>query len=285
MSCHSPAFVVSTRQHSTPRRGDLVRLAATALCFVAMAFLAGRVSAAERSLAERVQELEQRLQSMEDQKAIEKLTRAYGYYLDKALWSEVIPLFADDAEVEISNRGLYRGRKGVQNLFLQVLGKGREGLADGALFNHLILQGIVDVAPSGDAAAGRWRAFMQIGQWQKTALWAEGTYQVTYVKRKGVWQFHKMQWFGTFFSPYEQGWAKAALGNNAASTTFPPDAPPTRAYDALPGHYVPPFPYPNPVTGRVWTEEDTRKFSTQGLNPDTPANQRGTGSPPESTPR
>ena len=242
---------------------------------------AGIAESAQPSLEARVAELEKQVGELHDHQAIEKLTRAYGYYLDKAIWSQIVPLFSDDAQVEVSGRGVYRGRKGVETLFHQVLGKGREGLADGALFNHMILQGIVDVAPSGQAATGRWRAFIQIGQWQKTALWAEGTYQITYVKRNNVWQFRKMQWFGTFFAPHEQGWAKSAFANNAPSKEFPPDAPQSTAYDSYPGHYVPPFPYSNPVTGRPWTEEDSRQYSTKGMSPGTPANARGTGTPLE----
>ena len=50
-------------------------------------------------------------------------------------------------------------------------------------------------------------------------------------------------------------------------------------YDAFPGHYVPPFHYPNPVTGRPWTLEDTKKYSTEGQDPSNAANAAGAASP------
>ena len=227
----------------------------------------------------RVAALERRLERLEDQAQIEKLTRAYGYYIDKKVWQEVVPLFSNDAVVEISGRGVYKGSKGVETLFRKVIGRGKDGLADGELSNHMVLQGITDVAPDGKTATGRWRAFIQIGMWQQAALWAEGTYDITYVKENGVWKFQTMKWFGTYFTPYDKGWHQQAFGNNRPSADFPPDAPPSVKYDAYPGHYVPPFPYPNPVTGRRWTQEDTDRYSTKGMDPNDAANARGAGSP------
>lgn len=227
----------------------------------------------------RIAALEARIQHEEDRAAIENLTRAYGYYIDKKVWGEVVPLFSDDAEVEISGRGVYRGKQGVDTLFRKVIGRGTDGLADGELSNHMVLQGVTHVAPDGKTATGRWRAFIQIGMWQKMGLWAEGTYDVKFVKENGVWKFSMMRWYGTYFTPYDKGWAQASFGNNGPSKDFPPDAPPSVQYDAYPGHYVPPFPYPNPVTGRVWTQEDTEKYSTKGMDPNAAANSQGAGSP------
>ena len=240
---------------------------------------AAGTAVSKKELELRVDALERKVRLLEDKAAIEKLTRAYGYYIDKKVWDEVVPLFAPDAVVEISNRGVYRNTSGVERLFKRVIGRGHPGLADGELSNHMVLQGVVDVAADGQTATGRWRAFIQIGMWQKAALWAEGTYDIGYVKRNGVWQFKHMRWYGTYFAPYDKGWAKQSFSNNAPSTDNPPDAPPSSPYDSYPGHYVPPYPYPNPVTGRPWTLEDTAKYSTSGMDPGTAANA-GTANTP-----
>lgn len=234
---------------------------------------------ARKQLEQRVEVLERKVRLLEDRAAIEKLTRAYGYYIDKKVWDEVVPLFASDATVEISNRGVYRNTSGVERLFKQVIGRGHPGLADGELSNHMVLQGVVDVAPGGQTATGRWRAFIQIGMWQKAALWAEGTYDIRYVKHNGVWQFQYMRWYGTYFAPYDKGWAKQSFSNNAPSTEHAPDAPPSSPYDSYPGHYVPPFPYPNPVTGRPWSLEDSEKYSTHGMDAGTAANAGSANTP------
>ncbi|WEK43966.1 MAG: nuclear transport factor 2 family protein [Candidatus Sphingomonas colombiensis] len=232
-----------------------------------------------KSIDARIAVLEKRATLLEDRAQIENLTRAYGYYIDKKVWGEVVPLFSKNAVVEISGRGVYKGAKGVDTLFTKVIGRNHLGLADGELSNHMVLQGVTNVAPDGKTATGRWRAFIQIGMWQKMGLWAEGTYDIGYVKENGVWKFSMMRWYGTYFTPYDKGWAQSSFGNNGPSKDFPPDAPQSAPYDAYPGHYVPPFPYPNPVTGRPWTQADTDRYSTKGMDPSAAANSSSAGSP------
>jgi len=230
--------------------------------------VAAAVPAAAQDVSERkLAALEAEVGRLEDRAAIENLTRAYGYYVDKQLWSEVVPLFSSDAVVEIAGRGVYRNADGVRRLFLDSMGGGKDGLRPGGLFNHMILQGVTTVAPDGKTAKGRWRAFVQIGQHKMFGIWSEGTYENDYVKTDGVWRISAMTFFATFYAPYESGWAQGARPNNGPSKQFPPDAPPSREYDVYPGHYVPPFHYTNPVTGRTWTEADSRKYSTQGMSP------------------
>jgi hypothetical protein len=243
------------------------------------AFAAG--SSSEKALLERIEKLEKRVQRLDDVDAISKLTRAYGYYVDKQLWDQVVDLFSDDCVIEIAGRGVYHGKKGANSLFLGSMGQGEVGLKPGSLFNHMILQGIVDVDPNGTTAQARWRAFVQLAQYQKIALWSEGTYENTYVKQNGTWKLSGMHFYATYYTPFDQGWAKASFPNNGPSKANPPDEPQSVNYDVFPGHYVPPFHYPNPVTGRPWTLEDSRKYSTSGMSP---APLSPPGSPPAATP-
>ena len=64
--------------------------------------LLARIEALEKQLAEQ----NARLQNLEDVEKINKLTRAYGYYVDKNLWDQVVDLFAGDSSVEIAARGV-----------------------------------------------------------------------------------------------------------------------------------------------------------------------------------
>lgn len=206
------------------------------------------------ALSVKMAELEAKVQTLEDTRDIERLQRIYGYYLDKKLWDEIIPLFTDDARVEIGGRGIYVGRVSVGHLFKDVMGGGKEGLEYGALHNHMQLQGVVDVDPGGNTAKGRWRAFMQVAAWKRSARWAEGPYEIEYAKLNGKWMFSKMRWYPTYYVPYDKGWdkleAQAGGASMATNHEYPPDLPPTGDAKPFPDVSVPPFHYKNPVTGK-----------------------------------
>ena len=54
--------------------------------------------------------LEQEIQLLEDSKAIKRLQRAYGYYLDHVLAEDLAGLFAQDGTVELGQSGVYVGQ-------------------------------------------------------------------------------------------------------------------------------------------------------------------------------
>ena len=229
-------------------------------------------SESQAAMEKRIQQLETRLERMEDRAAIEKLTRAFNYYGDHGLWGNVVELFADDSRVEISGRGAYHGKKGVERLFLKAIGKGKIGLPDGMMANHMTIQGIVDVAADGKTAKGRWREFSTYGFHEnERALWGAGTLAIEYVKEEGIWKFKDLQFFVNFMADYNDGWGKAPRYGSTLSQEYPPDDPPLE-YDRYPGRYVVPFHYPNPVSGKVWTLEDTERHSTKGMSPEPSSN-------------
>ncbi len=215
-------------------------------------------SAELAALRTRLAATEGRLQSLEDVNAIEKLNRAYGYYVDKGLWDQVVDLFAENSSVEIEAGGVYLGKQGADRLFRQKFGNNRIGFADGVLFNHPQFQGIVDVDSGGTTAKGRWRTLAQVAWYGQRAFWNEGVYENEYVKEAGVWKFSKMKFWSTYFTPYDRGWARQAIppigwGANMASDALPPDRPSDPSYRMYPRYFVPPFHYGNPVSGRPFT--------------------------------
>ena len=195
--------------------------------------------------------LEARADLIQDSNDIKRLQRAYGFYLDKGMWDDVADLFASDATAEYANEGVYIGQEHIR-AYLHKLGHDHIGLALGELNNHMLLQGVVHVAPDGLAARARWRALIQVGQYKKSALWGEGPYEIAYAKENGVWKIQKLHWYVTFIAPYEGGWAKVKPADawvSPASKEVKPDRPPTESYKPYPAVYVPRYHYENPVTG------------------------------------
>lgn len=204
------------------------------------------------ALEQRLGELEREIERLEDMKAIRRLQRAYGYYVDKKLTSQVAALFAESATVELGGLGVYVGRERIEALYRRLMGE--EGLGHGELYNHMILQGYVTVADDGQSAQGRWRAWIMAGQHGETATWTEGPYENEYVKENGVWKLSKVHWYQTVSAPYEPGWHLAPQPLAGPMEDFPPDRPPSVRYEPYPGAFQPPYHYANPASGRCEPE-------------------------------
>ena len=205
----------------------------------------------EKEMEAKVKMLEEKLAAVEDVQKIEKLQRAYGFYLDNRLWDDIVDLFSDNTEsLEISDSGVYLGKAGVGKFFKGVLGKGGLPPMPGALGIHMQLQGIVNLGPNDRTAKGRWQCIMLIAtpvEGDLRALLGYGVYEVEYVKEDGVWMFKKMHFYLTFRTPLDEGWVKTPVVISMARQT--PDLP-TTVYQPYPEQYVVPFHYKHPVTGK-----------------------------------
>ena len=199
-------------------------------------------------LEQTVNDLDRRLQRLDDVNDIERLQHVYGYYLDKQQWDDLAGLSAADASIEIAQRGIYTGRKRVRdNLNLY----GEPGVHHGVLHNHIQLQAVIHIADDGKTAHARARALSMLGTYGRVGIWGASIYENEYVKENGVWKFKIDHLFTTTFTTYDEGWAKDPRPAPGISKTNPPDQPPSIVYQAFPKYYVPPFDYPHPVTGEV----------------------------------
>ncbi len=191
-----------------------------------------------------------RITSLADESAVERVQRAYGYYVDKAMWPDVADLFCEAGSLEIGGRGVFLGKKRVLE-YLGV-GLGPVGPQPGQIINHQQLQGIVSVAPDGKTAKGRWTAFVMGGSPYAAVQWGDVTYENDYIKEDGVWKLARLHAPFTMYSLYAEGWHKSTVANTRPdSFPPPPDLAPSVVYLTFPSFYNEPFHYPNPVTGKA----------------------------------
>lgn len=204
-------------------------------------------------LPRKVAQLQRRVARLRDEQQIENLLRSYGYYLDRAQWDQVTDLFADEASLEMDQRGVYVGRQRIRQ-FLGTLAP--EGLRAGLLFDHLHLQTVVTVAADGRTAAARSRQFAMTGEAGGRGTWSEGIYESRFVQQEGVWKFRSLHYYPTFITDAAKGWALDAQEAPGIDPGLPPDRPPSQVYPIYPRAHIPPFHYRNPVTG-LWPEYPT----------------------------
>jgi hypothetical protein len=197
---------------------------------------------------QRLDALDKRITRLEDMNAVERVQRAYGYFVDKGQWTQLSELFADDATLEIGGRGIFVGRKRVLEYMHGAFGP--DGPKEGLLAQHMQFQPIVDISPDGRTAWVRSRAFvMSVGGWGLPL------YEDEFSKEGGVWKFKRESGPFTMYTSWK-GWGHDAL-NNTWPDKFdpPPDLPPSTVYLTYPAYWIVPFHYPNPVTGKPFPVE------------------------------
>ena len=206
---------------------------------------------------------ELRLARLASHEAVERLQRAYGYYVDKGLWSAAADLFADDGTWEWGQSGVYRGRERIRAALAL---RAPEGLRQGDLNTHFICQPIVTVAQNNMTARARWRSDMQLCSNGK-GRWGEGTFENTYVNDHGVWKIASLHFYVTMECDYDLGWIAGDIPMDPPSERLPPDEPPTEVYGSLPEVYLPAYHYPNPVTGAQPRKPDLPELPVEDAEP------------------
>jgi len=198
-----------------------------------------------------LEELEKQVQLQEDIQEIEHLQRTYGYYFDNNMWAEILDLFSDNAEsVEIVDHGVFYGKKGVERVYVDMIGgKGRGPSPAWMQFIVMQIGAVIDVSPDGKTAKGRWQTWLceakPYGAYPRQE-WLHGYYENKYVKEDGRWKFSLLHWNNTFCSPFEDGWMNLPLMGWMPAPDA--DAPPT-AFHPYPSGYHVPYHYKHPITG------------------------------------
>jgi hypothetical protein len=164
---------------------------------------------------------------------IENLQNAYGYYVEKSLWSDISMLFAEDAVLELDAAN-YAGRDRIR-AFLESTGP--EGPVQGVLNSQLQLQPVIHIDTDGSSARLRSRVLELTRDAQGRPMWGGGIYENEVVKVQGVWKFRRLHLYRNYKVFYKGGWAA-------------PGKPASDEGQILPSQYTVPFHYRNPVSGK-----------------------------------
>jgi hypothetical protein len=206
------------------------------------------VASSSAPAAVRLARLAQRVQKLNDETEVQNLQHSYGYYMDRKMWDDVADLFAENGSFEVGQRGVYTGKVHIRGALEAFFGA--SPLRNGELFDHINLATVVTIAPDGRSAAARTSQLSMLGLNGEHAQWEEGTYENEFIKQDGVWKIKAVHYYPRMVTDYDKGWARDAKPVPAASKDFPPDRPPTQAYESYPKIYYVAFHYANPVTGR-----------------------------------
>ena len=199
------------------------------------------------ALATRLAALEPAVEQLTAENAVLNLQNAYGYYADRKLWDDVVDLFADDGTLEIGQGGVYVGKTSIRRGLEQF---GPAGLHDGEIDDRVLMQPIVTVAVDGRSAKARGVYLGMTGRAGVGAEWREGLYENAYVRDGDVWKIGSLRVYPRLVTDYDKGWAVDAQPINRPSDAFPPDRPPTSAYESYPKFMIPPFHFRHPVTAQ-----------------------------------
>ncbi len=219
----------------------------------------------EKELEAKVEAMEKELQRLKDIEAIRKLENAYGYYLINFMNQELIDCFTERGDATLEwPEGTFLGKDGVRQFF------GNINKERNLEFMHQMMQisGIIDVAPDGKTAKGRWWGFgamaIPMGDAGINQALACGVYENEFIKEDGVWKLWKIKWVPQYSAPLDKGWVRPERvakprppreGEMRVPDWWKPDLPPKGIPYAYPSGYILPFHFRHPVTGKETTEE------------------------------
>jgi hypothetical protein len=205
-----------------------------ALFAFAATLLSVNVSAKD-SIEQRLDRLEAQNRYLSDYIAIWKLQSAYTHYMNINALHDIVALFADsdEQEIELSNKGILRGRDAARRYFLragtpqEVKGPTSPRPA-GSLVLHTAVNPALEINADGTRAKGVWLSpgitnLRRDGE--LIAAWNYGKYEMEYVKQKGEWKILAFRWHQMFFTPYDKGWVKESMDPGFGAFVQKPDKP------------------------------------------------------------
>lgn len=135
-----------------------------------------------------LEEMEKRIQALEDLEEIKKLHQNYINLMDNLQYKEVLDLFTEDASVEVRNSGVLKGKEGLTDIYINKLGR-RTARSEG----HFVIE--PDITIDGDTAKGTWLVYMLFSI--PAVEWVQGRNEAEYKKVGGKWKIRSMKFTRT----------------------------------------------------------------------------------------
>jgi len=135
-------------------------------------------------LANKVKDLEKKVQELEDIEEIKKLHREYLFLISNLEFDKALDCFSDSIVVEIASYEARKGKPAVTKFFKEVIYQNVLQSKDA----HFTGQAVIKV--EGNKAKGHWMFYrlMPVNSPSKDR-WVQGRYDCEYIKENGVWKF------------------------------------------------------------------------------------------------
>lgn len=160
-------------------------------------------------------ELAARIARLNDEDAVRNLVHAYGYYLDRRMWSDVVDLFTAGATVRIDD-DVHHGTDGIRQACRKL---GPEGLQWGQVAERPIFDLTVEISESGDAVAHGIQLGILGDVGLRSASW-EFCAVAARLRRgaDGLWRFDGLEADRLLSADYSTGWGRGGTRARRAAS-------------------------------------------------------------------
>ncbi|KRA82735.1 nuclear transport factor 2 family protein [Altererythrobacter sp. Root672] len=164
----------------------------------------------------------------------QNLANAFGYYLDRGMYDDVVDLFAADSQIDVAGQGVYNGTAGVRKFLSRF---GESGLDPGELNDRPLLMPLVTISDDGSIALVRVTELGMTGQHGGEGFWSAAI--DTFLLRadeRGHWKIAQLHIRPLMRANYKDGWAHPLPAALPIGESQWPDGPPQPVDLSYPGH-------------------------------------------------
>jgi hypothetical protein len=136
-----------------------------------------------------LEELQKKVQVLEDIEAIKTMHREYLFQLINQQWQDMPDFFMENATLTIADLEPTTGREKIAKLLVEIVGPNVRWDS-----GHFIAQPVIYV--DGDSASGHWLMYHFFAE--PMGKWQQARYDAEYLKKDGRWRFSKL----TFTVPW-----------------------------------------------------------------------------------